>query len=84
MQCFTPDPTNLAVIPEAAPSNNSLLRLQAIYHPTQVVCMPNEAPFNSSKTSWTSGGIVSKSKRIFQAPQSLARGDPSTGVQLLL
>jgi hypothetical protein len=84
LQCFTPDATSVAVIPDSAAPNNTVLRLQAVYYPTEITCMPNEAPFNSTKTSWTSGGLSSKSKRIFKAPMVLARGDASTGVLLLL
>jgi hypothetical protein len=78
-QCFTPDATSVAVIPDPAAPNNTALRLQAVFYPTEITCMPDQAPFNSSKTSWTSGGIASKSKRIFKAPQVLAKNDPSEG-----
>ncbi|WIA41536.1 hypothetical protein OEZ86_008906 [Tetradesmus obliquus] len=78
-QCFTSDATSVAVIPDSAAPNNTVLRLQAVYYPTEITCMPNEAPFNSTKTSWTSGGLTSKSKRIFKAPLALAKGDAPTG-----
>lgn len=79
LQCFTPDLTSVAVVPDASAPTNSVLRLQAVYYPTPITCVPGQAPFNSTTTSWTSGGITSKSKRIFQAPSSLAAGDKSSG-----
>lgn len=69
----------MAIIPDSDAPNNTVLRMQALYYPTQITCMPNEAPFNSSKTSWTSGGLASKGKRIFKAPKVLAKGDASFG-----
>eukprot|EP00879_Flechtneria_rotunda_P003784 GHRR01004024.1.p1 GENE.GHRR01004024.1~~GHRR01004024.1.p1 ORF type:complete len:484 (+),score=94.29 GHRR01004024.1:171-1622(+) len=68
LQCFTADPSNVDVIPDPEKPGNQLLRLQGVYYPTPITCVPDQAPYNSTTTQWTSGRITTRGKRLFLAP----------------
>lgn len=78
LQCFTSDKSNVDVVPDPTNSTNSVLRLQAKYHPTAIPCTDQD-PYKQATTQWTSGRIRTMSKRIFQAPQNRLPNTTATG-----
>ena len=68
LECYTSDPSNVAIIADPSDSTNGLLSITALNQPSGYVC--NNLQSASSIRSWTSARLWTHGKQSFVWPSS--------------